>query len=209
MMQSIRCAHCNEPFEFDEYKIEYRTRVIESQSSDAHRKDSSYASIMCPYCSKRTQVRRKMETEIARDEIEIEEEPKWKVVGKSNEIDDFYVRWGFETIRDSIKTANESLQRIGTFAVALTGGCIFLLGDKGRDFAEKGWVVAATFLFITTGAVALFGGLPELTPFRPLFPNDVESHKKRLISKRWWFLCASSALLFAGLFSALIGVIKK
>jgi hypothetical protein len=129
-----------------------------------------------------------------------------EVIGPADEMDEFYVRWAFESIRDNIKTANDSLQRVGGFAMALLGGGLLGLAAK---YVQPNWALASCALFILTALAALTGSIPEVRSIRPLVPNDTKRHKERLLTWKVRFLGFAIAMLLLGLITVTIGVVVQ
>jgi hypothetical protein len=115
----------------------------------------------------------------------------------------FYTTWGEELLKGSIKTLNDSHQRLTTLATALLGASVFASDRVGR-----GCYIVAVLCFVVTLLASLAGGFPySMGTVCVSDPDAVREFTERGMKWKTRLLTAGAVTLSLGLSVAVAGVI--
>jgi len=132
---------------------------------------------------------------------------EWEVLGPADEADEFYVSWAFETIKNNLKTANDSLQRLVAFSTTLLAGNIVILNNKGVAPAFQ--IISALF-FLGSLLISFWGCIPfEIEGVPLLSPPLIRKAKDQALHWKKRMLWSAACLLVCGFVVSLIGLIVQ
>jgi hypothetical protein len=122
------------------------------------------------------------------------------------EEEEFYVQWGFETIKNNLKFLNEVLRQLVTLSATLLGGSIAFLDTSMIDARYKNAAVAFFFLSLLS---SFLGILPYRGEINPLNPNSVKRHKEAAYKSKRFYLLLTELLLALGFLITVIGMVVR
>lgn len=130
-----------------------------------------------------------------------------ELVGKPlTEEDQFYLGWGYDSLKANFQLANEILRQLVTLSAALLGSSVYFLG-KGA-IPEK-MVTPILLLLLASLIVSLLGVLPYTGTVDLNSPDKIRAHKESALKRKRRYICCSAAPLVIGLGLAGLGVVVK
>jgi hypothetical protein len=112
-----------------------------------------------------------------------------------SEEDEFYIRWGYESLKANLQLCNAVLRQLVTLSAAFLGSGAYFL----QNGAMSAPLIALTLglLFVSLVA-ALLGVLPYSGTVDLNAPKDLKAHKTNALkSKRRYILLSAAPLILA------------
>ncbi len=117
--------------------------------------------------------------------------------------ENFYIEWGYETVKSNINTANEVFKLLITINVTLIGGGSAFL-YKSNVLESYRIIILAAFLI---GLIlALIGIFPKESEVDIRIPEKIKTHKIKVLGIKRDFLKAASTLTVLGLLASVMAV---
>ncbi|NYT75060.1 hypothetical protein HZU72_21990 [Halomonas sp. QX-2] len=117
--------------------------------------------------------------------------------------ENFYIQWGYETVKANIGTANEVLKLLITINVALIGGGVAFLYNSDVPEGFRITILAAFFI----GLILAFAGVfPRKSTIDVRMPDKIKAHKDRVLDSKRRYLWAASAFTVFGLLASAMAV---
>lgn len=123
-----------------------------------------------------------------------------------SEEQEFYVEWGYETIKNNLKFLNEVLRQLVTLSAALLGGSIAFYDP---NMIGKGFKNAVVALYLFALIASFLGVLPYEGEINPQNPNSVKRHKEAARRYKRALLFVAEILLILGFLVALTGMLLR
>ena len=116
--------------------------------------------------------------------------------------DEFYLKWGYETVKNNIKFSNEILKQIITLSTTLLAASIIF-----EYIIPYTWVKILVLLsFFISLVTAFVGVLPFERSVDLNSPSDIKRHKRAALKHKRWYLWISAGMLIIG-FIAILAVL--
>lgn len=115
----------------------------------------------------------------------------------------FYIKWGYETVKANIGTANEVLKLLITINVALIGGGAAFLYKSDVPESFRITILAAFFIGLILAFIGIF---PRESAIDIRIPAKIKTHKNRVLNSKRRFLWAASTFTIFGLLASAMAV---
>ena len=124
-----------------------------------------------------------------------------------SEEDEFYLRWGYESLKSNLQLSNEVLKQLVTLSAAFLGSGTYFL----HNGAMPAPLVALTLsLLLVSLVVSLLGVLPYSGIVDLNAPGKIKEHKESALkSKRRHILFSAVPLILALLLAGVSVTIKQ
>ncbi len=123
-----------------------------------------------------------------------------------NEEQEFYLRWGYESIKANLQLANDVLRQLLTLSAALLGSGVYFRQNE----AIPAQLIAPTLILLL---IALVASLLGVLPFRGTVdlssPDKIKEHKNSALTSKRRYIFISAVSLVLALILAGVGVVVK
>ena len=132
---------------------------------------------------------------------------KKRVRGRPPSTDEqFYLEWGYETLKNNFNLLNEVLRQLLTLDAALLAAAIGFLDKIKIPDWSKAFVL---ILLCASLVISFLGVLPYKGKVDLRKPEDIKLHKEKALASKRRFLWIAASLLFVSFVISILGLLAS